>query len=137
MPRIITEITGQSIVPIGDAVISTRDTCIGFEICEELWHPASNHINMSLDGVEIISNASASIFEIRKAFDMVDRVKMATAKSGGCYMYSNLRGCDGGRMFFNGASCINVNGDIIGIGKRFSLIEVETIVATFDLEDIR
>jgi len=49
-------ITGQTVVPFGDAVISTRDTCVGFEICEELWHPASNHISMSLDGVEIIAN---------------------------------------------------------------------------------
>ena len=29
----------QKSVPIGDAVISTADTCIGFEICEELWMP--------------------------------------------------------------------------------------------------
>lgn len=35
----ITAITNQTTVPIGDAVISTRDTCIGFEICEELWNP--------------------------------------------------------------------------------------------------
>lgn len=26
-------------VPIGDAVIATKDTCIGYEICEELWNP--------------------------------------------------------------------------------------------------
>ena len=52
----ISQITGQTIVPFGDAIIATRDTCIGFEICEELWHPSSNHIPMSLDGVEIIAN---------------------------------------------------------------------------------
>ena len=56
LPRLIGQITNQSVVPFGDAVISTRDTCIGFEICEELWNPASCHIPMALDGVEIISN---------------------------------------------------------------------------------
>lgn len=56
LPRMIAAITNQSVVPFGDAVVSTRDTCIGFEICEELWNPSSNHIPMSLDGVEIISN---------------------------------------------------------------------------------
>ena len=30
--------TGQLTVPFGDAVIATKDTCIGFEICEELWN---------------------------------------------------------------------------------------------------
>lgn len=57
----ISQITSQTIVPFGDAVIATRDTCIGFEICEELWHPASNHIPMSLDGVEIIANGNITI----------------------------------------------------------------------------
>jgi predicted amidohydrolase len=39
LPRIISAYTGQTVVPFGDGVISTRDTCIGFEICEELWNP--------------------------------------------------------------------------------------------------
>ncbi|XP_034933710.1 glutamine-dependent NAD(+) synthetase [Chelonus insularis] len=137
LPRFITQITGQNVVPIGDAVINTLETCIGFEICEELWHPASNHINLSLDGVEIISNSSASVFAVRKAHEISDRCKMASAKCGGCYMYSNLRGCDGGRMYFNGSSSISMNGDIITQGKQFSLEAVEVNVATFDLEDIR
>lgn len=58
LPRMISQITNQTVVPFGDAVISTRDTCVGFEICEELWNPMSNHIPMSLDGVEIIANGS-------------------------------------------------------------------------------
>jgi hypothetical protein len=39
LPRMISAYTGQTVVPFGDGVISTRDTCIGFEICEELWNP--------------------------------------------------------------------------------------------------
>lgn len=39
LPRMITAITQQTVVPFGDAVISTLDTCIGYEICEELWNP--------------------------------------------------------------------------------------------------
>ena len=27
-------------MPFGDAVISTKDTCIGIELCEELFTPA-------------------------------------------------------------------------------------------------
>ena len=37
LPGIIKSITNQTTVPIGDGVIATRDTCIGSEICEELW----------------------------------------------------------------------------------------------------
>jgi NAD+ synthase (glutamine-hydrolysing) len=30
----------------------------------------------------------------------------ATHKTGGIYIYSNLRGCDGGRVYFDGASIV-------------------------------
>lgn len=29
----------QDTVPFGDCVLSTKDTCIGTEICAELWNP--------------------------------------------------------------------------------------------------
>ena len=37
LPRIISDICGQYTVPFGDGVVSTIDTCIGSEICEELF----------------------------------------------------------------------------------------------------
>lgn len=137
LPRMIQDITGQKTVPIGDAVISTLDTCIGFEICEELWNPSSSHVPLSLDGVEIIANGSGCYHELRKAYVVVDLVKSATAKCGGIYLFSNLRGCDGERVYFQGCSHIAVNGHMVSIGKQFSLQSVEVIVATLDLEDIR
>lgn len=120
----ISSVTGQTVVPFGDAVIATRDTCIGFEICEELWNPRSSHIDMCLDGVEIISNGSGSYTELRKAWVVVDLVKSATFKSGGCYIFSNLRGCDGQRVYFNGGSCITLNGNILNHAQQFALQEV-------------
>lgn len=39
LPQFITNSTGQSTTVIGDGVIATQDTSIGFEICEELWNP--------------------------------------------------------------------------------------------------
>ncbi|XP_050303483.1 glutamine-dependent NAD(+) synthetase [Anthonomus grandis grandis] len=137
LPRMISKITGQKVVPIGDAVISTLDTCIGFEICEELWSPDSAHIPLALDGVEIICNGSGSHTALRKNYVLADLVKTATMKCGGCYVFSNLRGCDGGRVYFEGTSSITLNGDILSRTRQFSLDEVEVITATIDLEDIR
>ena len=37
LPRIVSDICGQYTVPFGDGVVSTIDTCIGSEICEELF----------------------------------------------------------------------------------------------------
>ncbi|CAB3365472.1 Hypothetical predicted protein [Cloeon dipterum] len=137
VPRMIRQITGQETVPFGDAVISTRDTCIGFEICEELWNPMSSHIAMGLDGVELFVNSSGSYMELRKAYVAVDLITLASRKSGGCYLFSNLRGCDGQRVYFNGCSCIGLNGDIVARGSQYDLKDVELVVATIDLEDIR
>lgn len=114
----------QETCPIGDALIATRDTCLGHEICEELWTVKSTHIDMSLSGAEIIVNASGSYMQLRKAYVMTDLIKSASSKAGGAYLYSNLRGCDGQRVFFNGCSSISLNGDIVARGKQFSLQDV-------------
>ena len=83
-------------VPFGDAVVSTIDTCIGVELCEELFTPAryigvflfrynsltlsSPHILMGLDGVEIFTNSSGSHHELRKLHTRVELIKEATLK---------------------------------------------------------
>ncbi|KAL1122533.1 hypothetical protein AAG570_002863 [Ranatra chinensis] len=136
LPDFITAATGQQTTQIGDAVIATKDTVVGYEICEELWSPQSTHIPLSLDGVEIIVNGSGSYMELRKAYITVDLVKSATFKAGGCYLFSNLRGCDGGRVYFNGCSCIALNGNILSRSLQFSLQEVEVVTATVDLDQV-
>jgi NAD+ synthase (glutamine-hydrolysing) len=66
LPRMIQKIQGAIKVPIGDAVVSTPDTCFGAETCEELFTPNSPHIGMSLNGVEVITNSSGSHWTLRK-----------------------------------------------------------------------
>ncbi|KAG7170786.1 Glutamine-dependent NAD(+) synthetase-like 2 [Homarus americanus] len=97
----------------------------------------NSHIPMSLDGVEIIVNGSGSYTEIRKGYVSRDLIKSATAKSGGCYLFSNLRGCDGDRVYFSGDSMIGLNGKIVARATPYSLVEVEVVTATIDLESIR
>jgi NAD+ synthase (glutamine-hydrolysing) len=79
---------------------------------------------MALDGVEVIVNSSGSYMELRKAYVAVDLITLASRKSGGCYMFSNLRGCDGQRVYFNGCSCISLNGEIVARGKQYALQDV-------------
>ena len=53
-------ITGERSVPFGVAAISTQETLLASEICEELWTPQSPHIQMALAGVEIFTNGSGT-----------------------------------------------------------------------------
>nr|XP_058160976.1 glutamine-dependent NAD(+) synthetase isoform X2 [Dasypus novemcinctus] len=137
LPRMIQELTKQETVPFGDAVLATLDTCIGSEVCEELWMPHSPHIDMGLDGVEIFTNASGSHHVLRKAHTRVDLVTSATTKNGGIYLLANQKGCDGGRLYFDGCAMIAMNGFIFARGAQFSLDDVEVLTATLDLEDVR
>ncbi|KAG6866542.1 hypothetical protein C0991_002027 [Blastosporella zonata] len=137
LPRIIQAVTGQIKVPFGDAVISTLDTCFGVELCEELFTPASPHILMGLDGVEIFTNSSGSHHELRKLYTRVELIKEATLKLGGIYLYANQQGCDGDRLYYDGCAMIAVNGRIVAQGSQFSLNDVEVVTATVDIEDVR
>lgn len=137
LPRIIQAVTKQVKVPFGDAVVSTTDTCIGVELCEELFTPASPHILMGLDGVEIFTNSSGSHHELRKLYRRVELIKEATLKLGGIYLYANQQGCDGDRLYYDGCAMIAVNGRVVAQGSQFSLTDVEVVTATIDIEDVR
>ncbi|KAH8927037.1 glutamine-dependent NAD(+) synthetase with GAT domain-containing protein [Atractiella rhizophila] len=138
LPRMIKEVTGQTTVPFGDALISTYDTCIGIELCEELFTPASPHILMGLDGAEIFTNSSGSHHELRKLDTRINLMLEATTKLGGVYLYSNQQGCDGdARLYYDGCALVAMNGAVLAQGSQFSLQDVEVVTSTIDLEDIR
>ncbi|KAL8771461.1 MAG: hypothetical protein Q9209_003131 [Squamulea sp. 1 TL-2023] len=137
LESIVGKITDQKTVRFGDGIISTRDTCFACETCEELFTPAAPHSTMGLDGVEIYTNSSGSHFELRKLKTRLDLIIEATKKSGGIYLYSNQKGCDGDRLYYDGSSMIICNGKILACGNQFSLDDVEVVTATVDLEDVR
>lgn len=106
---------------------------------------------MGLDGVEIFLNSSGSHHELRKLDRRVNIITETTMKVssyhvciaelirqlGGIYLYSNQIGCDGDRLYYDGASMIAMNGRILARAPQFSLSDVEVISATIDLEAVR
>jgi NAD+ synthase (glutamine-hydrolysing) len=135
LPLEIQELTGQAEVPIGDIIFQTLDATFASELCEELWTPDSPHIQYCLNGAEIILNSSGSHHELRKLDTRINLITNAS-KSGGVYMYSNQRGCDGDRLYYDGCSLIAINGQTVAQGSQFSLRDVEVITSTVDLDDI-
>ncbi|KAG6292087.1 glutamine-dependent NAD(+) synthetase [Claviceps purpurea] len=137
LPPRIQEQQGRRQVPIGDVVLSTIDTCLAAETCEELFTPNSPHIEMGLNGVEIFTNSSGSHHALRKLDQRIALISEATRKNGGVYLYSNQLGCDGDRLYYDGCAMIFVNGELVGQSSQFSLNEVEVVVATVDLGEVR
>ena len=129
---------GQRDVPFGLYHVQCADgTTIGCESCEELWTPQASHIDLALRGVEIIGNGSGSHHELRKLSTRIELMMSATRKCGGVYLYSNQRGCDGGRTYYDGCAMIVVNGRIVAQAPQFDVHDVHVVTATIDLEDVR
>uniref|UniRef100_A0A915AML6 Glutamine-dependent NAD(+) synthetase n=1 Tax=Parascaris univalens TaxID=6257 RepID=A0A915AML6_PARUN len=124
-------------VPFGDAVLRMADgVMIGFEMCEELWTSRSPHVDLALHGVDIICNGSASHHVLGKSAHRINHLVLAsTAKVGGIYLYSNLRGCDGDRVYYDGMSSIAQNGKLFAQIPQFDLDEVSCASALLDLQD--
>ena len=137
LPDFITAATGQTTAPIGIAYLALTDCSVGCETCEELFTPRSPHIDLTLNGVEIITNSSGSHHSLRKLQQRLHLIQTASAKCGGAYLYSNQRGCDGGRLYYDGCACVHVNGDLIVQTRQFDVRDVEVVTATIDLDDIR
>ena len=72
----------------------------------------SPHIGMGLDGVEIFTNGSGSHHQLRKLNTRLNLIQSTTSKVGGVYMYSNLIGCDGERVYYDGCCLIALNGEV-------------------------
>ena len=127
-----------STVPFGFLAFRSLDSItIGIETCEEMWTPTNTATHQSLQGVHIVGNGSGSHHELRKLGRRRDLMTSATMKNGGCYVYSNHRGCDGTRMYFDGSSSVTVNGEVVAAAGQFDLKEVEVITATVDVDAIR
>lgn len=107
------------------------------EICEEMWTPIPTSASQALDGAEIIVNSSGSHFQIGKIQERTDLFKDITKRNGACYAFSNLRGCDGNRLYFDGCSCIVLNGKVLAKSDAFSLKEVEVTTCDIDLQEVR
>ncbi|VEU37785.1 unnamed protein product [Pseudo-nitzschia multistriata] len=127
-------------VPLGGATsfLRTDDgVAFGCETCEELWVPDPSHVDLALAGVEVIGNGSGSHHELRKLDKRLELMVAATARCGGIYLYANQRGCDGGRVYYDGGATIVCNGKVLARSPQFCLKDVVVVTATVDLEEVR
>lgn len=138
LETIAAEVTGQKKVPIGDIILSTADTAVACETCEELFTPLNPSSFLGLNGAEVILNSSASHAELRKLRARLDLISNSTRRLGGIYVYANATGVDGeARMMFDGSSMVLANGKVLAQGSQFSLSPVEVTTATLSIEEVR
>merc|ERR1719506_1603050 len=83
-------------------------------------------------------NGSGSHHTLRKLDKRLQLVCGSVARCGGVYVYSNLKGCDGSRVVYDGASMIAMNDKgLLAKGKQFEdLGEVEVSHATVNIDEV-
>lgn len=112
-----TFIAGQK-VPFGDLRYRLGDIGVAIEICEEAWGsvPASA---AHADAVDIIVNPSASHFALGKHAKRESLVANSSRSMQVVYLYTNMVGCEAGRIIYDGGVLIAEGGDIVASGGRF------------------
>lgn len=130
------ELDGNS-YPLGDLYFDLNGVRVGFEICEDAWVAKRPGSELSLKGVDIILNPSASHFafgkyEVRKRF-----VLEGSRAFGVSYVYANHLGNESGRVIFDGGALIASGGKLVAAGSRFSFADVTLTSATIDLDATR
>ncbi|KAG5228208.1 carbon-nitrogen hydrolase family protein [Salix suchowensis] len=123
-------------LPFGYGYAQFLDTAVAAEVCEELFTPIPPHAELALNGVEVFLNASGSHHQLRKLDVRLRAFIGATHTRGGVYIYSNHQGCDGGRLYYDGCSCVVVNGEVVAQGSQFSLKDIEVVLAQVDLDAV-
>ena len=134
--RTETTVAGHS-YPLGDFLFNCGGIRIGFEICEDAWTASRPGTDLSLQGVDIILNPSASHFAFGK--HKIRRRLVLEGSRAFCvnYLYANLVGNEAGRAIYDGDAMIASAGKILASGPRFSFNDFHLVTATFDVDDTR
>jgi NAD+ synthase (glutamine-hydrolysing) len=129
-------LNGQA-YPIGDFVFQCGGVNVGFEICEDAWVAKRPGGDLSLSGVDVILNPSASHFAFGK-FEVRKRFVIEGSRAFGVsYVYSNLLGNEAGRVVYDGGALIASAGRLLAAGPRFSFRPVGLTTAVIDVEATR
>lgn len=123
--------------PIGDLVFDCGGVKIGLEICEDAWVAKRPGSDMSLQGVDLILNPSASHFafgkfEVRKRFVIEGSRAFSVS-----YVYANLLGNEAGRIVYDGGALIASAGKLMAVGPRFSFEPMQLTTAMVDVTATR
>ncbi len=92
-----------------------------------IFNPILTHLSRTafIFYSKLLKHRSASHHLLRKHNERAELIINATRKCGGIYLYSNQRGCDGGRLYYDGNAMIVCNGKILAQASRFSMNDIE------------
>lgn len=129
---------GDDIVPFGaDLLFKSGSTCVGIEICEDLWVPVPPSSIMAMKGANILINLSASNEIIGKHNYLKSLIAQQSARCLAGYIYSSAGfGESSTDLVFAGNGIIAENGHILGESPRFTM-ESQLTISEIDVETLQ
>src|SRR6478609_6643852 len=131
--RTVATVFGRE-VPIGDVFFDCGGVRIGFEICEDAWMADRRGAGLSLSGVDVILNPSASHFAFAKHLVRRRLVLEGSRAFGVTYLYANLLGNEAGRAIYDGDAIVASDGALVAEARRFGFGDGELTSAVVDIE---
>jgi NAD+ synthase (glutamine-hydrolysing) len=131
--RATTSVLGREL-PLGDVFFDCGGVRIGFEICEDAWMAERRGAELSLSGVDLILNPSASHFAFGKHLVRRRLVLEGSRAFGVTYLYANLLGNEAGRAIYDGDAIVASDGVLVAEARRFGFTEGELTSAVVDIE---
>ena len=133
MQQMEVEKNGKRFV-MGDFTWDWEGLSVGFEICEDAWHPEKRPAVVgAAHGADLILNASASNFERGKRPSRHDILRQLKGKSLAAYLYTNLCGNESGKLIFDGEIFFGKAGCLMEAGSI--LFFAESKLAVFNLDE--
>jgi NAD+ synthase (glutamine-hydrolysing) len=134
----VSEITiGDQSYPLGNLVFDLAGVRIGIEICEDAWAANRSGSELSLAGVDLILNPSASHFAFEKQ-DVRRRLVLESSRAFGVtYVYANLLGNEAGRVIYDGAVLVASAGRMVAEGQRLSFADFVVTTVCIDIDTTR
>jgi len=128
---------GRKKYAFGDLIFDIGDLLIGFEICEDAWVAARPGSRLSLQGIDVIMNPSASHFAFGKQ-DIRRRLVLEGSRAFGVsYLYANLLGNEAGRIVYDGGGMVASAGTLVAETTRFSFADVGIAHSLIDVDFTR
>lgn len=109
-----TELSEFPGIPVGDFTLPWKEWTIGFEICEDAWHPEERPaVTGAARQATLILNASASNFARGKRADRHRVVQALEGRNNAWYLYANLLGNESGNLIFDGELMLGKAGKVL------------------------
>jgi len=123
--------------PVGDQVFEVGGVRVGVEICEDAWAVARPGLELAAGACDVILCPSASHFSLGKD-EVRERLVLESSRVFGCaYAYATLVGNEAGRIPYDGAGRIAVQGSLLARGSRLTFQSHEVQFGDVDLDVLR